>query len=272
MRDFLGTIAITGAGSGFGEALAHRYAGAGFRVAVTDVDQERAERVFDAIEAAGGRGFAQQLDVTSGADWDSLYQRILTEWGGLEILVNNAGVAAAGRLEDTPVDDWKWLLETDLMGVIRGCHRFLPLLREQRHGHVVNFSSFAGMVPMPEVSAYATAKAGVVALTEQLRVDLDRSGVDITLVCPAYVRTRLLESFRSPDDRHRQMAERWMARSRVTARQVADRVFKAVGKREFLVLTHAETRWLWRLKRWFPERFFRTMVKLSRTLKKRNAT
>ena len=271
MRDFHGTIAITGAGSGFGEALAHRYAGAGYRVAVTDIDGERAEKVHAAVSSAGGRGFAQQLDVTSGPDWDALYQQIMTEWGGLEILVNNAGVAAAGRLEDTPIEDWKWVLEIDLMGVVRGCHRFLPIMREQRHGKVVNFASFAGMVPVPEVSAYATAKSGVVALSEQLRVDLDRSGVNVTLVCPAYVQTRLLETFRSQDERHRETAERWMSRSGVTAEKVADQVYKAVEKDEFLVLTHRETRWLWRMKRWFPERFYRTMVKIARKLKGRTA-
>jgi NADP-dependent 3-hydroxy acid dehydrogenase YdfG len=272
MRDFERTIAITGAGSGLGEALAHRYARAGYRVAVTDVVAGRAAGVLASILKSGGQGFAQALDVVAGADWDALYQRVLTEWGGLEILVNNAGVAAAGRLEDTPLDDWEWLLGIDLWGVIRGCHRFLPLMREQGLGHVVNVASFAGMVPVPELSAYSTAKAGVVALSEQLRVDLDGSGVGVTLVCPAYVQTRLLETFRSHDPRHRQMAERWMAHSPIGAEEVAGRVMAAVEKGEFMVMTHAETRWMWRMKRWFPGRFHRTMVTFARRMKGRAAT
>jgi NADP-dependent 3-hydroxy acid dehydrogenase YdfG len=269
MQDFDRTIAITGAGSGFGEALAHRFAASGYRVAVTDVNPERAAGVLAAIEDAGGGGFAQKLDVTAGPDWDALYQRVLTEWGGLEILVNNAGVAAAGRLEDTPLDDWKWILDIDLYGVLRGCHRFLPMLRSQGHGHLVNVASFAGMMTVPELSAYVTAKAAVVALSEQLRVDLEGSGVGITLVCPAYVQTRLLETFRSHDERHRQLAERWMGRSPVTATEVANQVYEAVDSGRFLVLTHRETRWLWRLRRWFPRRYHRTMTAMAHSMKAR---
>ena len=101
--------------------------------------------------------------------------------------------------------------------------------------------------------------------------DLDGSGVGVTLVCPAYVQTRLMETFRSPDLRHRQMAERWMARSAIRAEDVADKVFNAVGAADFLVMTHAETNWMWRMKRWFPGRFHRTMLKFARKMKGRAA-
>jgi NADP-dependent 3-hydroxy acid dehydrogenase YdfG len=258
------TIAITGAGSGLGEAIARHFAEQDYTVLVTDLLPARAERVAAAIEAAGGSAFSQGLDVTSGQDWDALYQRVLTEWGRLDVLVNNAGVAAAGRLEDSPIEDWRWVLDTNLLGVVRGCHRFLPLLREQRSGHIVNMASFAGMMPVPEISAYATAKAAVVALSEQLRVDLHGSDVGISLVCPAFVQTRLLETFRSPDERHRRQAEKWMAGTGVTAGQVARDVYEAVQKRRFLVLTHREARWAWRFRRWFPERCHHAMVRLSK--------
>ncbi len=269
MPDHGRTIAITGAGSGIGKALSSRFAQAGYRVAVTDLDQARATRVLEELSDNGGTGFAQRLDVTSQADWDVLCQRVLSEWGGLKVLVNNAGVAAAGRLEDTPMDDWKWILETNLVGVVRGCHRFLPILRAQGGGHVVNVASYAGMMSAPELSAYGTAKSAVVALSEQLRVDLEGSGVGITLVCPAYVQTRLLETFRSPDPRHREVAERWMGRSRIGAAQVAEQVFDAVARGRFLVLTHGETKWLWRLRRWFPERYFRIMVSMAERMKRK---
>lgn len=260
------TIAITGAGSGLGAAIAHRFGAAGYRVAVTDVLEQRAARVSSELEAEGGSAFAQALDVTSAPDWDALYQRILTEWGRLDVLVNNAGVAAAGRLEDSSLEDWRWVLETNLLGVVRGCHRFLPLLREQDSGHIVNLASFAGMVPVPELSAYATAKAAVVALSEQLRVDLEGSGVGVSLVCPAFVQTRLLETLRAPDERHRKQAERWMEKSAVTTEDVAEAVFCAVRDRKFLVLTHRESHWALRLRRWFPEGCHRLIVSQARKL------
>lgn len=263
MHECANTIVITGAGSGFGEALAYRFSAAGYRVAVTDLHGDRCERVLREVVARGGEGFALAMDVTEEAAWNRLSERVMAEWGGLGVLVNNAGVAAAGRLEDTPLEDWRWILDTDLFSVVLGCHRFLPLLRSQGFGHVVNVASFAGMTPVPEVAAYATAKAAVVALSEQLLVDLHGSGVGVSVVCPAYVQTRLLETFRSGDDRHRKMAERWMAGSPVTAERVAQDVFDAVRKDRFLVLTHRETRWLWRLRRWFPNRYQRWVSKAA---------
>jgi len=224
------------------------------------------------IKAEGGTGFAQSLDVTSASDWDALHREILGKWGSLDVLINNAGVAAAGRREDSTIEDWQWLLDIDLMGVVRGCHKFLPMFREQNSGHIVNVASFAGMTQAPELSAYATAKAGVVALSEQLRVDLDGSGVGVSLLCPAFVKTRLLETFRSPDERHRKQADRWMSGSAVKADHVAEMVSKALKKNRFLVLTHAQTRWAWRFRRWFPERYHRIVLGAASRIARKHAT
>ena len=241
----------------------------GLHVAVTDTDEHRAREVASEIRAAGGQALAQKLDVCLDEDWDAIYQRVLTEWGGLGILVNNAGVAAAGRAEDSTLEDHFWVLETNLHGVIRGCHRFLPMLRAHADGHLVNVSSFAGLIPVPALSAYCTAKAGVVAFSEQLRVDLEGSGVGISLLCPAFVRTGLLDTFRSADPRARAQAQRWMERSDVTAEDVSRAVIEAIEKKRFLVLTHASSRWAWRLRRWMPGRFHRSMVAMSRRLQAR---
>ncbi|MBT8063182.1 MAG: SDR family NAD(P)-dependent oxidoreductase [Xanthomonadales bacterium] len=260
---------ITGAGSGLGRAMALQFSKAGYRVAVTDSVQARADSVAREIVAAGGEAFAQHLDVCSEAHWDALYQRVLTEWGCVDVLVNNAGVAGGGRLEDTPLEDWQWIMDTNLMGVVRGCHRFLPMMREQARGHIVNVSSFAGLVPVPLLAAYGTAKAGVVALSEQLRVDLDGSGVNVTLLCPAFVKTRLLDDYRAPDLHTRLMAEKLMNRSSVTPDDVALSVIKALDRKRFLVLTHRPTHWALRMRRWFPNRFHGTMVAMARRAKRK---
>ena len=227
--------------------------------------------VLEKILYEGGHGISQRLDVSSDGGWDALYQRVLTEWGGLGILINNAGVAAGGRLEDLGMEDWQWLMDIDLMGVVRGCHRFLPLFREQEFGHIVNVSSLAGLLPVPELSAYATAKAGVVALSEQLRVDLHGSPVGVSLLCPAFVQTRLMETFRSHDPRHQQRADRWMAGSNVSAAEVAERVYAAVNEKQFLILSHGESRWVLRFKRWFPGLFYRSVVKAATRLANKGA-
>jgi NADP-dependent 3-hydroxy acid dehydrogenase YdfG len=261
MNEPIQTIVITGAGSGLGAAMAGRFARAGYAVGIADIKPERAERVLAGIVDGGGSGFSLGMDVTSEADWQALHACVEREWGQLDVLVNNAGVAAAGRLEETPLDDWRWVLDTDLYSVVLGCHRFLPMMKTRGSGHIVNVASIAGMTPVPEVSAYATAKAAVVALSEQLRVDLVGSGLGVSVVCPALVQTALLDTFRSADERHRTRADRWMQKSDVSAEDVAEAVYRAVVQDRFLVLTHDKTRWLWRFRRWAPERYFRHMVK-----------
>jgi NADP-dependent 3-hydroxy acid dehydrogenase YdfG len=254
-------ILVTGAGSGFGADMARRFASDGYRVAVTDISEQRAQTVLDQIKSAGADGFALKMDVCRDTDWQLAFDRVLSEWGSLEVLVNNAGVAAAGRLEDTTLEDWQWVTEIDLMGVVRGCHRFLPLMRQQNKGHIVNIASFAGLAGAPGINAYGVAKAGVVALSEQLRAELADSRVGVSVVCPAFVKTNLLETFRSTDTSARARVQGWMERSEVTSEMVAQQVYEAVRANHFMVLTHSQTRWAWRFKRWFPERYFRRLVK-----------
>lgn len=265
------TALITGAGSGLGEAMARKFARAGYRVAVCDIDEERAGRVHRDLEALAPGGFFEAMDVRERADWDAVYLRVLTEWGDLNVLVNNAGVAAAGNCEDTSIEDWRWIIDVDLMGVVLGCHRFVPLLREtaaagSRRCHLINVSSFAGLAAMPGMSAYGTAKAAVIALSEQLRAELHDAGVGVSVACPAFVQTRLLETFRCQDPAQRERVEGWMERSTVTAEEVAKQTMKAMEDDRFLVLTHPLTRRAWRFKRFLPEAYFRRIARGARSL------
>src|SRR4051812_38229602 len=117
-------IVVTGAASGLGRAIALRFAREKWRVAVADVQVERAEETLADVRAAGGDGFVERCDVRDDADWDRLRERTRSEWGGTDVIVNNAGVGAAGTLVATPVDDWQWMLDINLMGVVRGCRAF----------------------------------------------------------------------------------------------------------------------------------------------------
>ena len=253
------TVAITGAGSGLGAAMAEVFAGEGWRVAVSDVEGARAQATLDRIEASGGAGFALSQDVTAEDDWAALETAVQERWGGLEVLVNNAGVATAGTVVDTPPDDWDWVLGIDLLGVVRGCRRFGALMQRQGRGHLVNIASFAGRAGAPGISSYGVAKAGVIALSEALRIELDSAGVGVSVVCPAFVDTRLTETMRATEPGTQAQVKRWMRRSGVTAEDVARATYHAVQSNRFLVLTHKETRWLWRLKRWSPESYYRLM-------------
>jgi NADP-dependent 3-hydroxy acid dehydrogenase YdfG len=257
------TIAISGAGSGFGAALAHKYAADGWKVAVTDIDEDRARQTLFEIEQLGGNGFFMLLDTTKSEHWQQLEDAVMAHWGGLHVLVNNAGVATAGNVEDTSMDDWQWVLDIDLMGVVRGCHQFARLFKRQGFGHLVNVSSFAGLAGLPFIASYGVAKAGVVALSEALRAEMHPHGVGVTVVCPAFVRTRLLDTFRATKPEMEATVTRWMDTSGVTAEDIAQDIQVAVKNNTFMLLTHATTRKAWKLKRWFPEKYFKQVVKRS---------
>ncbi len=254
-------VLITGAGSGLGAAMARRFASAGFRVAVTDINLQRARQVSDELVTAGSISMHAELDTTRDEDWRKVGERVEAQWGRVNVIINNAGVAASGLCEETTLADWQWVIDIDLMGVVRGCHRFLPALRQEgatgKLAHIINIASFAGFSAMPGMSAYGTAKAAVIALSEHLLTELDGTGVGVSVVCPSFVATNLLESFRAVENDTRKTVERWMRHSPVSADDVAETVYKAMQKKQFLVLTHPKTVWPWRLKRFWPSRYYR---------------
>ncbi len=259
---------LTGAGSGLGAAMARRFARAGYRVVVTDIDAGRAKQVSEELTQSGAHSLYASLDVTQDEDWQKLAEWLQGQWGRVNVLVNNAGVAASGFCEETSMANWQWIIDIDLMGVVRGCHRFLPELRQEgtagRPAHVINIASFAGFSAMPGLSAYGTAKAGVIALSEHLLTELDGSGVGVSVVCPSFVATNLLDSFRCNDEGSRKTVERWMKHSPLSADDVAEIVFTAMQKQQFMVLTHPKTHWALRMKRYWPKRYFRRISEMSR--------
>ena len=261
-------VLITGAGSGLGAEMARRFARAGFRVAVTDVDAGRAENVSKELVESGATSLYSVLDVTSDADWERVRQEVLDQWSAVNVLVNNAGVAASGAFEQTSMADWQWVIDIDLMGVVRGSHYLMAVLRSEaeagRTAHLINIASFAGFSAMPGLSAYGTAKAAVISLSEHLMTELDGTGVGVSVVCPSFVATNLLETFRSTDSDTQKTVERWMKHSPVTAKDVADIVFDAMCQNQFLVLTHPKTQWALRLKKYFPKRYYRRISELGR--------
>lgn len=255
---------ISGAGSGLGAAMARRFADDGWRVIVTDQHAERAESVASSLAGAGHA--ARTLDVTDSAQWEALAEFVDQQYGRVDALINNAGVATGGMLGETPLDDWQWVLDINVMGVVRGCHHFVARFREQGYGHIVNVASWAGLAAAPGIASYGTAKAAVVALSEMLRAEMQPYGVEVSVLCPAFVKTGLTETMRAPDDSYAMRVQRWMEKSGISADDVAETVYQATQKPKFLLLTHPETRWQYRIKRWFPSLYFRMLMRVMRKL------
>ena len=253
-------VLITGAGSGLGLALALRYARAGARVACVDLIAERAEAARASL--AGGGHLALIADVGDDASMQALHDTVQAEWGGIDVLVNNAGIASAGALIETTMEEWRKILEIDLLGVVRGCRLFLPAMIAAKHGQILNTASFAGLAGAPGIMSYGVAKAGVVALSEQLRAELHGSGVSVGVICPAFFRTNLVDTAIA-DERTKARILRLMDKSPDTVDSVADKVFAAAQRGEFLILPTREEPMRWRMKRWWPGMYFRMLLKLA---------
>jgi NAD(P)-dependent dehydrogenase (short-subunit alcohol dehydrogenase family) len=245
-------IFITGGASGLGRAMALLFARRGWRVAIGDVHAERGEAVRGELGALGEGALFLRCDVTREEDLGAAAARLEREWGGVDVVVNNAGVAGAGAIEDVSLEDWRWIIDINLLGVVRGCRAFVPLLKRQGAGHLVNVASMAGLLDVPMMSSYNATKAAVVSLSETLQNELAETGVGVTVVCPSFFQTNLAESMRTSDPGLRAAMGKLLGRSKVTAEDVAEDVFRAVERREFYVLPHAEGRAAWRLKRFLP--------------------
>lgn len=254
---------ITGAASGLGRALAVRLGRDGWHVAVCDVDEDRARETVSLVERAGGTAQAERLDVTRPADWEALRDRLRGGWERIDLLVNNAGVSGAGEVGRFPLDDWRWILDVNLFGVINGCHYFVDWLAENPRGsHIVNTASMAAVVSAPTMGGYSASKAAVVSLSETLYAELLHRGVGVTVLCPGFVRTNLLDGGRWQRPALQASARRYFARSRMTAEDVAEATLRAIRRRRLYVVVPLRGRVVWRLKRLMPRWFMTGVARL----------
>jgi NAD(P)-dependent dehydrogenase (short-subunit alcohol dehydrogenase family) len=265
-------VFITGGASGLGRALAQRYVRDGARVCIGDVNDARGEETVQALRSLVAGSLYRHCDVTSEGDLVAARDALEQAWGGVDIVINNAGVAQAGAIEAVSVDDWKWIIDINLLGVVRGCRAFTPLFKRQGQGHFVNVASMAGLLDLPLMSSYNATKAAVVSLSESLQNELARDGIGVTVLCPSFFQTNLAESLRAPDADLRAKLIRLLSRSPITAEQIAEQVFRAVNDGRFYVLPHAPARRTWILKRLLPRRLYRALVRRQAGWRSRRGT
>ncbi len=249
-------IFITGGASGLGKAVALRFAREGFRVCIGDVNDERGIEAETELKTITSDAFYVRCDVTRSKDLEQARSQLEERWGGVDIVVNNAGVGGtAGAIEDVSLSDWQWVLDINLMGVVRGCKTFTPLFKQQGSGHFVNIASAAGLMNAPFMSNYNVTKAGVISLSETLLAELHSLNITTSVVCPAFFQTNLTESMRSHIGGLHSKVNKLMSRSKISAEDVADCIYQAYVKKEFWVVTHPFERRMWYFKRFVPSGF-----------------
>lgn len=249
-------VVITGAGSGFGRALAVYLAPRRANFVLSDVDEEGCKETARLTLAAGATSAKTlRCDVSKLEDVQALEAACD---GDVDLVVNNAGVSSGGNIGEQPIEDWRWTLDIDLYGVIHGCHVFVPRLRRQGHGHVLNVASAAGLLTAPSMGAYNVAKAGVIALSETLAAEVSGTKLGVTVLCPTFFKTNIVKGGRFANEKERAFGQKMVDRGK-TAEEIAAAAIRSCEKNELYCVPMADGRWFWRLKRAAPGSY-RTLV------------
>lgn len=257
---------ITGAGSGLGREIALRWAREGWQLALSDMNEAGLQETLEHVRAAGGSGFTKYCDVRDYSQLVALAQACEEHLGGIEVIVNNAGVAAGGFFADLSLEDWDWQLSINLMGVVKGCKAFLPLL-ERSKGRIINIASMAALMQGPAMSNYNVAKAGVVALSESLLAELQGAGIRVHVVCPSFFQTNLLDSFRGPTAEMKAQIGKLLEGSPISAADIADYIYREVDKGSFMILPHEMGRIAWTVKQQNPQAIYDEMAGMAEKMR-----
>jgi NAD(P)-dependent dehydrogenase (short-subunit alcohol dehydrogenase family) len=251
---------VTGAASGIGAAIAERCAYEGMKVVLADIDDESLASTERVLKSTGVNTLSVICDVSKESDIRSLAEKTLEAFGEVQLLFNNAGVAAGTVLWENTAADWQWALGVNLWGLINSTKTFVPIMLKQNNEcHIINTASIAGLTASPGNGIYSVTKHAIVNFSETLYYELKlaNSQIDVSVICPGFVRTRLMDSERnrpielrnSPESINysprKQMIDQMLrdgVMKGIPPEQVAEYVFDAIQKKKFYILTHKESK------------------------------
>jgi NAD(P)-dependent dehydrogenase (short-subunit alcohol dehydrogenase family) len=258
MRDFDGKTAfVTGGASGIGLAMARAFADAGMKVMLADVEANALEKALQSLSNYDNRVRGVRCDVADPDSVERAAQAAFDAFGNVHVVCNNAGVAAGGGIDNISIDNWRWVVDVNLMGVVYGVRSFLPhMMKHREGGHIVNTASMAGMANGMGFSPYAATKFAVVAMSEGLAMQLQPHGIGVSVLCPDFVRTRIGESGRNRPSRYGEAvpldpaspAAQFVAEiarrleAGIDPADVAAKVLAAIRNEELYIFTHPNMR------------------------------
>ena len=264
------TVLVTGAASGIGRESALAFAARGADLAICDLNAAGLEETAAKIRALRlGDVTTRVVDVSDAAQMEAFAKAVHARVPAVDILMNNAGVAIGGSFLDTSLEDWRWILGINVLGVVHGCHYFVPaMVRRGAGGHVINVASAAGYVSNSGLAAYSTTKFGVVGLSESLRQELAPHRIGVTCICPGIVDTPITSVARlvgaaGTDEVRKRMIETYQHRGYGPER-VAKNVLRAVARNRAVAPITPEAWVMYYAKRFVPGLWERVNAALSR--------
>jgi len=250
---------ITGAASGLGKALATELAHDGWTLGLADMDSANLERVATELQAKGGTTQTYVFDVSDYAAFRQQADKFLLLNGGVDLIFNNAGVGDGGAFEEYSIENYEWMIRVNQMSVVHGCHIFMPVLKQQRSGHIINTASIAAVSCAPTMGAYNMTKAAVVAISETIYGELLDYNVQVSCIMPSYFRTNVAQHARGGEFVKR-ATQYLLDKSNLEADAVAREILIRMAKGELYLILPDIARNMWRMKRLAPT-WFRRQVK-----------
>jgi NAD(P)-dependent dehydrogenase (short-subunit alcohol dehydrogenase family) len=258
------TAVITGAAGGIGRAIAVSLARRGCHLALADVDEAGMTGTAELVRGSNIRVSRHRLDVADRAAVADLPTQVVAEHGGVNLLVNNAGVAVGGTFEQVSEEDFEWLFEINFWGVVRMTRAFLPLLRASGDARIVNLSSVFGIVAPPEQAAYAASKFAVRGFSEALRHELEGSGVGVTVVHPGGVATSIAEKARVPagvsEEEVARRHEQFRKLLRLPPEVAGETIVRGVERRQSRVLVGSDAKLISFISRALPVSYWKVLA------------
>ncbi len=256
--DFAGkTAVVTGGAEGIGYQIARAFAGRGMNVVLADIDTEMLDA---AVKRLNGEGFPVKgigCDVALKDDLVAVANKTIETFGKVHILVSNAGVSITGSQKHIAEENWRWIIDVNLMGVVYGAQVFTPLIQSHgESGHIVNVASAAGLSGVAFAGPYSATKAAVISLSETWRQELNDTNIRVSVLCPAFVKSRIYASMRNRQERYGgpvQFEEQLRQKPQLATQRdwvvngidteiVGHRVLEALEKDEFYIFTHPDYR------------------------------
>jgi len=265
MQRFENAVAIvTGGGMGLGEALCEELGRRGATVVVADIDADAARRVAVRLAQAGKRAVAVPVDVANQVEVAQLIENIVAEYGRVDYMINNAGIAIGGDSRDLSMQQWRRVLDVDLLGVVHGTVHAYQLMARQGYGHIVNISSLSGLVPQPGNAAYCTSKHGIVGLSLSLRAEGADLGVKVSAACPGDMKTKIYDNMvvvNMPREQVATLSRRThYLMPQMSAQAAARVILRGVDRNRPLIVFPAVVQIIWQMYRRFPGLFYRINI------------
>lgn len=251
---------ITGGGGGLGRAMALALAKDGWTVGITDIKQEGLDESKQLIETSGGKAHTYKFDVANRNEYKNAFTDYLSKAGGIDLLINNAGVGDGGLVGEYSLESWEWITSINQMAVVYGCHFAIPEMKKQKSGHIISIASAAGLANMPNMGMYNVTKSAVISLMETLYAELWGFNVQASVVCPTFFRSNIMQ-YHKGDETAAKIGQTIIERAKFSPDEIADYILTQAGKSNFYILHPWQARLVYFMRRFLPNIFLKYKAK-----------